>query len=322
MTHVPPATDALTPPETGSSSTGSSTGSSIGIGIQTLALRRRFGDTTALDDLTLTVRPGTITGLLGRNGAGKSTLLALAAGLSRPSAGQILVDGEDPFENALTMADTQLVREGGDALETEPVADTFAYYADLREGWDAGLAAGLTDAFELDTSQRVDRLSRGQRSMVGAILGLASRAPLTIFDETYIGMDAPNRQTFYDALLTDYAEHPRTIVISSHLISEVERMFEDVVVLDRGRLLVAGNADDVRAGGVSLTGRSDVLKRLVGDREILARRDLGPTAQLTVLSAPDDDLSARARAEGVDVDGISLQDLFVHLTRRTVREES
>ncbi|PWD50227.1 ABC transporter [Serinibacter arcticus] len=293
--------------------------------ITTRALTKHYDDVTALDAVDLEIRSGAITGLLGRNGAGKSTLLALAAGFDRPTSGEILVDGEDPFDNAVTMADTQLVREGGDVFDTEKVRDTFAYYADLREHWDADAARSLADAFELDVQQKVAHLSRGQTSMVGAIIGLAARAPITLLDETYIGMDAPNRQTFYDALLADYAAHPRTIVISSHLISEVERMFEDVVILDAGRVLVAGDADDVRAGGLSLTGRASDLERLVGTREVLARRDLGPTAQLTVRTAAGDDgatLAALAREQGIDVGGVSLQDLFVDLTRRSPKEES
>jgi len=286
------------------------------IAVATNGLTKRYGATTALADLDLEIRAGAITGLLGRNGAGKSTLLQLVAGFERPTSGRVLVDGEDPFDNAVTMAGTQLVREGGDTFTSEPVKDTLEWYRDLRENWDADLAASLVDAFELDTKQKVESLSRGQTSMVGAIVGLAARAPLTIFDETYIGMDAPNRETFYEALLTDYAAHPRTIVISSHLISEVERMFEDVVIIDAGRVLVSGDADDVRSRGLTLTGRAAEVERLLGARDVLARRDLGPTTQVTVLTSPEDDLPARARDAGLEVDGVGLQDLFVHLTRR------
>lgn len=295
------------------------------IAVSTHSLTKRYDDVDALAGVDLEIRAGAITGLLGRNGAGKSTLLQLVAGFERPSAGRVLVDGEDPFDNALTMAGTQLVREGGDTFTSEPVKDTLEWYRDLRENWDADLAASLVDAFELDTGQKVENLSRGQTSMVGAIVGLAARAPLTIFDETYIGMDAPNRETFYEALLNDYAAHPRTIVISSHLISEVERMFEDVVILDAGRVLVAGDADDVRSRGLTLTGRAADVERLLGTRDVLTRRELGPTSQVTVLTSPGDDLPARARDAGLEVDGVGLQDLFVNLTRRsgsTAKEES
>ena len=287
-----------------------------GISVRTTHLTQTFDELNALDGVTLEIRPGTITGLLGRNGAGKSTLLSIVAGLKRPTSGEVLVDGEDPFENALSAADTQLMRESGDGFATERVSVTLDQYRDRRENWSGELAGQLIDTFELNVKQKLESLSRGQASMVGAVIGLASRAPLTIFDETYLGMDAPNRYAFYDALLTDYADHPRTIVISSHLISEVERIFEDVVILDAGRLLVAGSADEIRASGLTLTGRAAEIARLTAGREVLARTDLGPTAQVTLVTNPTDDLPELAEAAGLDVAGINLQDLFVHLTRK------
>lgn len=288
-----------------------------GIGVTATNLTMRFGDVTALNDLNMEIRPGVITGLIGRNGAGKSTLLSLVAGLREPSFGQVLVDGETPFENPLAMADTQLVREGGDAFETDKVKDTFSWYADMREHWDQAFANKLIAGFGLNIDQNVENVSRGQRSMIGAIVGLASRAPLTIFDETYLGMDAVNRQMFYDALMADYLEHPRTIVISSHLISEVERMFEDVVMIDDGRLLMAGTADDIRATGVMLTGPRDAVADLIAGDDVVRRTELGPTLQVTLRrSEPDPTLSQRARAVGVEVSGTTLQDLFVDLVRK------
>lgn len=290
------------------------------IGIETRNLTMRFGDVTALDDLDVVIRPGVITGLLGRNGAGKSTLLALIAGLRQPTSGTLLVDGEDPFENAITMADTQLVRESGDAFDSEKVADTFAWYADMRERWDHDLATSLAAELGLEVSKKAERLSRGQRSMVGAIIGLASRTPLTIFDEVHLGMDAVNRQIFYDALLADYTAHPRTIVISSHLISEVERLFEDVIMLEAGGLLLSGAADDVRAGGITLTGPVATVAELVRGMDVVRRTDLGPTTQVTLRqTTPDPTFFDRARAAGVEVSGTTLQDLFVDLVRKDAR---
>lgn len=288
-----------------------------GIGVTTHNLTMRFGNLTALDDLDLTIRPGVITGLIGRNGAGKSTLLSLIAGLREPTFGTVMVDGEAPFENPLAMADTQLVREGGDAFDSDKVKDTFSWYADMREGWDQPFANDLIARFGLNIDQKVEDVSRGQRSMIGAIIGLAARAPLTIFDETYLGMDAVNRQMFYDALMADYLEHPRTIVISSHLISEVERMFEDVVMIDDGRLLLSGTADDIRATGVTLTGPRDAVGALIAGDVVVRRTELGPTLQVTLRrSEPDPGLKERARAVGVEVSGTTLQDLFVDLVRK------
>ncbi|PFG19220.1 ABC transporter ATP-binding protein [Serinibacter salmoneus] len=289
-----------------------------GLAVETRGLTQTFGRTTALNGVDLTVRPGTITGLIGRNGAGKSTLVSLIAGLRRPSAGEVLVDGEPIFENPRGMAGTQLIRESGDAFDDEKVRTTLRWYADLRPNWDGDLAGRLVDAFELDVTKKAGKLSRGQRSTLGAIIGLASRAPLTIFDETYLGMDATNRQMFYDAILADYAAHPRTIILSSHLIGEVEQMFEDVIVLDSGRVRMAGTADDIRTRGLTLVGRTPAVEELAAGRTVLSRTTLGPTAQVTVFLTEGDDvahLTQQASEVGVAVEAPGLQDLFVHLTR-------
>ncbi|GAA1994147.1 ABC transporter ATP-binding protein [Isoptericola halotolerans] len=274
--------------------------------------------TTALDGVGLTVRPGTITGILGRNGAGKSTMLSLLAAFTRPTSGTVRVGTEgaqeDPWENAWVTSNVQLVRESGDLQDDEKLSETLKYYADLRPYWDVDLAGRLLDMFEVSPRKKPAALSRGKKSAVGATIGLAARAPLTIFDEVYLGMDAPTRYAFYDEILADYAEHPRTILLSSHLVEEVERLFEDVVVLDRGRVLLAETAEEMGRRGFSLTGPASAVERLTGERRILHRQQLGATVQVTLEGAPDDGEAATARDAGVELGSLPLQDLFVRLT--------
>jgi ABC-2 type transport system ATP-binding protein len=279
--------------------------------------------TTALDGVGLTIRPGVITGILGRNGAGKSTLLSLLAAFNRPTSGTVRVgpDGtaderwEDPWENPWVTANVQLVRESGDVQEDEKISESLRYYADLRPYWDADLAGRLLDLFEVNPRKKSSALSRGKRSAVGATIGLASRAPLTVFDEVYLGMDAPTRYAFYDEILADYATHPRTILLSSHLVEEVERLFEDVVVLHRGSVLLAETAEEMAARGFSLTGPAAAVERLSGDRRVLHRQRLGATVQATLEGTPDDGTVAEARSAGVEIGALPLQDLFVRLTQ-------
>src|SRR5690606_10309863 len=166
--------------------------------------------------------------------------------------------------------------------------------------------ARLLDELEVDVRKKPSEMSRGKRSALGAVIGLASRAPLTIFDEVYLGMDAPSRYAFYDALVADYAEHPLTVLLSSHLISEVERLLEDVVLIDAG---------GGRAGGWRLAGPADVVERHAAGREVLARHRLAGPAQVT-LSGPFADAERAAAVEaGLEVGAVPVQDLFVHLPR-------
>ncbi|KAA1419988.1 ABC transporter ATP-binding protein [Mumia zhuanghuii] len=271
----------------------------------------------ALDEASFAIRPGTITGLLGRNGAGKSTALALLAALRRPTSGSVRVDGADPFENAVVMGGVQLVREAGDVIGDSSIDESLGYYSELRPHWDSEYAFALLDQFGIDPSATPNKLSRGKKSALGCTIGLASRAPLTIFDESYLGMDAPSRYAFYDALLEDYTEHPRTIVLSSHLIDEVERLFEDVVVLHHGRAVVAETADALRGRAVSLVGPTTAVSKLADGRHALATRSLGGTTQLTLEGSLEPSEIALARDAGVEIARVSIQDLFIHLTQET-----
>lgn len=217
-------------------------------GVQLTDVTVRFPSITAVDSVSATIQPGTITGLLGRNGSGKSTLLAAVAGFRRPTRGRVLVDGSTPFENPDVVAGICLIREAGDYADSR-VSDVLSLAASVRSTWSHDLAEHLMARFNLPAKRLATNLSRGQRSALGALVGLASRSPLTLFDEVYLGMDAPTRYAFYDELLADYTQSPRTIVVSSHLIGEVEQLFEHVLVLDHGRLLLHESAEDLRERG-------------------------------------------------------------------------
>lgn len=290
-----------------------------GFGVEVRDLAVRYGSTTALDTATFTIRPGVITGLLGRNGSGKTTALSIVAAFRRRTSGTLLVDGEDPWENERVMAGTCLIRESGDVLPDRPLRETMSFVADRRPHFDRDLAGALLDTFELDPARHPRKLSRGKQSAFGVVLGIACRAPLTLLDEVHLGMDAPSRYAFYDALLADWVEHPRTIVLSSHLIGEIERLLEDVVVLDRGTVLTVADADTLRSSGFTVTGPAESVAAFVADRQVVARQHLGRTAQATLVGALPDDRE-RARAAGLELGPVALQDLFVHLTERATTE--
>jgi len=290
-----------------------------GFQVQAVDLSINYGNTVAVDRIGFTLEPGKIHGLLGRNGSGKTTLLSVLAGLRRPTTGRVLVDGVDPFENARVMAGTCLIRESGDLIATDRVGRVLDFAAALRPDWDADFAAQLIARFGLSLDKKASALSRGQRSALGVVLGLAARSPLTMLDEVYLGMDAPTRYAFYDELLADYVEHPRTIILSSHLIDEIERLFEGVLVLHEGRVLVNDDADAMRGRGASVTGPADVVDQFVatlivdGVRALGAQR-LGSTKQVSIFGDVDSDTRLQARALGLEIGSMPLQDLFVHLT--------
>lgn len=280
----------------------------------------RYGDTTAVDRLSFRLDGGRIHGLLGRNGSGKTSLLSVLAGFRRADDGEMTVDGQPVFENPDVVGDICFIRGAGDTVTSDwpddRVKHALEFAAAVRPAWDQPTADALVERFELRRRQRISELSRGQRSALGITLGLASRAPITIFDESYLGLDAPSRYAFYDLLLAEVAEHPRTFVVSTHLIEEVAALFEQVVIIDCGRLLVQGDADDLRARGATVTGPAEEVDRFTAGRRVLSSRQLGPTRSVTVDGALSDDDRRRASAAGLELSPVPLQDLFVHLTDR------
>ena len=205
--------------------------------ISVTGLTRRYPDQVALDDVHLTIGDQTITGLLGRNGAGKTTLLRILAGQEFPSSGSVRVLGSSPAENENVLRRLVLVRED-QAYPDFKVRHALRAASFCYPNCDAGLASSLPEDFGLRPGMAIKSLSRGQRSALGITIGLAARAEVTLFDEPYTGLDAVARQVFYDRLLAEYADFPRTVVLSTHLIDEAAALFENVVVIDQGRVVL------------------------------------------------------------------------------------
>lgn len=278
-------------------------------------LSKRYRDSLALDSVTTTLEAGRIYGLLGRNGAGKSTLMSLATAQAFPSSGEALVFGHAAYERRETLATICFVKE------SQKYPDEFKVHHAIKAAsiafphWEAPLAEQLVKDLRLPLKRRIKKLSRGQLSAVGIVIGLASRAPLTFFDEPYLGLDAVARQVFYDTLLDDFAEHPRTVVLSSHLIDEVADVLEHVLLLEDGRLVLDAPVEEVRGAVTTLQGPTAAVLQTAGTFEVLARRDLGPVTQMSVRGRIEGSAKNAAEAAGVGVEAESLQQTIVHLTR-------
>jgi ABC-2 type transport system ATP-binding protein len=286
------------------------------LGIEVRGLQLRYGAVTALDDLSFTLPGGRIYGLLGRNGSGKTSLLSVLAAFRRQSAGSVLIDGQPVFENPSITRRVCLVRETGDPGDNgERVREVLSTAARLRAGWDGDYADELVARFQVPRDKKLAELSLGQRSALGMIFGLAARAPVTLFDESHLGMDAPSRAAFHDELLADFLAHPRTVVISTHLIDELSPLFEEVLIIDEGRLVLKDDTEVLRARGVAVTGPAEAVDRFVAGHTVLGERRLGPTKSATVYGGLDEHHRREARDAGLDLDPIALQDLFIHLTQ-------
>jgi ABC-2 type transport system ATP-binding protein len=273
-------------------------------------LTMRFRGHEALTGVSLDLAENTIHGLLGRNGAGKTSLMRILTGQEFETSGDVRVFGAHPRENAAVLDRVCFIRESLRYPDAYRLQDALRAASLAYPNWDQGFAEQLIRDFELPRRRRIKKLSRGQHSAVGVVIGLASRAPLTLFDEPYLGLDAVARQTFYDRLLADFAENPRTIVLSTHLIDEVADLIEHVVVLDRGRVLLDADAEELRGRAVSVSGPADAVLSYADGHEVLHRQQLAGHLRLALRDRP-----SGVPATSVTIEALSLQQLVVMTTQ-------
>jgi len=273
------------------------------------SVTRSYGSTRALDDASFSVPEGSICGLLGRNGAGKTTVMSIIAGQDRPSSGEAQVLGHTPFEHAPTLTRISYVRDNQRYPDDYRLHHVLRIAPAFAPFWDPDVAAELVDGFRIPARTAIKKFSRGQLSSVAIVLGLASRAPVTLFDEPYLGLDVSSRALFYRVLLQDLAEHPRTVLLSTHLIEESESLFDRVVILDRGKVVVDADRDDARDLAVTISGIDDAVDLVATGRRVFQTHAIGGLKSVTVAGSVDADLRERADRAGVKVAPASLQDL-------------
>jgi ABC-2 type transport system ATP-binding protein len=270
---------------------------------------RSFGRIKALDDVSFTVPEHSILGLLGRNGAGKTTIMSIMAGQDRATEGRVDILGHSPFEHAATLSQISYVRDNQRYPDDYKLHHVLRIAPEFAPNWSADLAAELADGFRIPTATRIKKLSRGQLSSIAIVLGLASRSSITLLDEPYLGLDVTARALFHTMLLRDYDEHPRTIVLSTHLIEESAALFDRVVILDQGRVVVNDDTDAARDRAFTLSGTRDAVAEVLGDHPVLERQSIGGLTSVTAEGTIDAALREQASAHGVQLARTTLQEL-------------
>lgn len=276
---------------------------------------RRFGSKTALDDISLTVPRGGVFGLIGGNGAGKTTLIKHVLGLLKAQSGSVQVFGLDPVQNPVgTLGRIGYLSEDRDLPNWMRVSELMRYTQAFFPNWDERYAEELREAFDLDANAKVKELSRGQRARAGLLVALAHRPELLILDEPSSGLDPVVRRDILGAIIRTIADEGRTVLFSSHLLDEVERVADRVAIIHQGRILLTATMDEIKDTHRRMTLRfTQALERppsLVGT---LAFE--GEGAEWTyVCSGESDQLRRAAEAIGATVVGdaaLSLDEIFV-----------
>jgi len=284
--------------------------------IECRGLSKSYRRKQALSNLTFTIKEHTITGVIGRNGAGKTTLLKTIAGFYRPSSGEIKVFEERPFNSIKVSQNMIYIDDQINLPGSLSLLEILHMVGRFYPNWDQELAARMLDYFSLNPQQRHHLLSKGQRSTFNAVIGLAARCPLTIFDEPTTGMDVAIRKDFYRALLKEYLAHPRTILLSSHLLNEIEDLLEDVLLIDQGKLKLHLPIDELKEYAVAIVGTKDLVGWMTAKREVLLEQQTGVNMYTAVVRR-DESILEEARQHGLQVHPVSPEDVCVYLTKQT-----
>jgi len=227
----------------------------IDAALRTQGLGKRYGSTWALRDCDLEIPPGTVTALVGPNGAGKTTLLQIAIGLLEPSAGSIAVLGHDPrAEPKAVLPHVGFVAQDHPLPRRFSIAETLRLGRELNPHWDDALAAKRISELGLSLKQRVGTLSGGQQAQVALTLALAKRPQLLLLDEPVASLDPLARREFLNTVVQAVAETGIGVVLSSHIVADLERICDRLIILAHGRTQLDGAIDDILAGHRVLTG--------------------------------------------------------------------
>src|SRR5580693_1355188 len=278
-------------------------------------LGRRYGRVWGLRDCTVEVPAGAIVGLIGPNGAGKTTLLEMIIGLLKPTEGEVSVCGTTSKAHpAARLAGVGYLAQDHPLYRDFSIADMFHLGRSMNPNWDQGLAQARMDALDIPLKRKVKSLSGGQRAQIALTMALAKRAPLLVLDEPVSSLDPIARLEFMREVMATAAEVSLTVLIASHVVSELERLCDWLIVLTGGRIQLAGAADDLIAGHPLLT-----VPRATPDAElpglIIQRTD--SDRHSTVLVRADPARLAAQQHPGWQADPVGFEQLVMaYLQRR------
>jgi ABC-2 type transport system ATP-binding protein len=273
--------------------------------IEARGLSKRYGSFVALDRADFVVQPGRIVGLIGPNGAGKTTALRAVLGLTTYE-GELNVLGREPFaERALLMQEASFIADVAVLPEWLRVQQAIDFVAGVHPRFRRERAAALLAKTDIGMQRRIGQLSKGVKTMVHLALTMAIDARLLVLDEPTLGLDIIARRGFYDALVNDYMDETRTIVITTHQVEEVENLLTDVLFIDKGRIVLDCSVEDIGARYAAVEVADDRVAAAREERPFYERRALGKT--LLYFEGAD-----RDKLKGLGEVGVpSVADLFV-----------
>jgi ABC-2 type transport system ATP-binding protein len=280
--------------------------------IECTGLTKTYLRKPVLNNLTFSIEENTITGLIGRNGAGKTTLLKILAGFIQETSGKVRVFDDGPFNSLFVSTNSIFVDDQmifPPALQLQEILEVAGSF---YPNWDMKLAKGLAKYFDFDPKNYHNRLSKGKTSTFNSIIGLAARCPLTILDEPTTGMDEAVRKDFYRALLKDYLAHPRTIIISSHHLNEIEDLLEDVLLIKDGKKHLQLPISQLKEWAIGIKGPTEKVLEITNGEELIYENRIGAGTMYAVVK--NNFASMEIEKAGLELTPVRASDLCVYLT--------
>lgn len=276
---------------------------------------KRYGKKLVLNNVNLELEPGKIYGLIGRNGAGKTTLLSIMSAQNKASDGVVKLGNEDVWENQEVLDCICFAREissssWGKGVQNMKVKEYLKTASIFYPKWDKAMAEHLTQMFEIDAKQKIGKLSKGMTSMVSIIVALASKAEYTFLDEPVAGLDVIMREFFYKLLLEEFMETGRTFVVSTHIIEEAADVFEEVIMIKEGQILLKENTQELIERTVHVSGKSEDVDIACEGLHKYKEEKLGRGKGVTVLLNEGEQIKINP---GISVQTVNLQNVFVAL---------
>ena len=272
------------------------------IAVECKDVTKSFGENVVLDHVSFQLETGNIYALLGRNGAGKTTLMNCLCTKYLPDSGEIHILEEEAYENEKVLNQICFMSDQMDVFELKKVKNILFYASTFYEQWNEELMKRLLDFFEISEKKIYGELSKGQQTVIGIIIGLCSGCEIVLLDEIYSGLDAVARQNFYEILLEEQEKQPRTFILSTHLIEEMTGLFTNVVMLDKGKILL--NEDmEVLAG-----------------KNILYKKQMGTITEYDIYDVITLAEKKELEETGFTISPLSLQELFIAFTQEPAKE--
>lgn len=266
---------------------------------------KRYGSTIAVDHMTLDISEDGIYCLLGKNGAGKTTFMKLLAGYIGTTEGDITVDGQKVSPGHMPES-VNFIESNSEQFNMR-ASDLIESAAALQKDFDRDFAREMVERFELNQGKKYKQLSFGMKTMLSTILTLANNSKIILLDEPTLGFDAIMRDQFNTLLLESYQAHPRTIIVSTHMIDEIAKITEQLIIINNGKILLKTGIEDIDERAYTLTGPAKVIIPLVKELNCIGKTSIGNMMAAYIYG------DRIAPPDGVSLDRLTLQDFFIKI---------